>query len=73
MESVSKFFFFFFLFYKLLAVNFYLFFFFLKENVPTFLQYKTYTVECYSSQLTHKWKLHFFPLYWHVPANIKKG
>ena len=71
MVSVSKLFFFFH-FYKLLAVNFYLFF-FLKENVTTFLQYKTYAVECYSSQLTHKWKLHFFFLYWHVPANIKKG
>lgn len=58
MVSVSKLFFFFH-FYKLLAVNFYLFF-FLKENVTTFLQYKTYAVECYSSQLTHKWKLHFF-------------
>ena len=52
MVSVSKLFFFF-QFYKLI-LNFwqliFTFFFFLKENVTTFLQYETYTVECYSSQ-----------------------
>lgn len=73
MVSVSKlFFFFFFIFINFWQLIF-TFFFFLKENVTTFIQYKTYAVECYSSQLTHKWKLHFFFLYWHVPANIKKG
>lgn len=59
MVSVSKLFFFFFIFINFWQLIF-TFFFFLKENVTTFIQYKTYAVECYSSQLTRKWKLHFF-------------